>query len=352
MNTPLCRVGVLLAMTLVLFVNTPRSLRAAAGDLDSLNANVGGWLMTTAVQPDGKLIIGGGFTSVLGQPRNNIARLNADGTLDEGFNPNADDEVISVAVQADGQILLGGEFTTVGGTARNKIARLLNDPATQTLSAPSAAQVTWTRGGSAPDVSLVTFELSTNGGSSYTPLGGTATRVGSTANWQLTGLSLPASGQLRARGRTVGGTQNGSSGLIEQVAGFGPDSDNDGLLDSWELAYWPTTTGHGPLDDDDHDGLVNLLELGFGLNPTLANGAAHPPAANEGNYLTLTLTKQTGVTYEVQSAGSLLPALPDSFSAASTTVLLNDATTLKVRDNFLIGSSPRRFMRVKVTAAP
>ena len=136
---------------------------------------------------------------------------------------------------------------------------------------------------------------------------------------------------------------------------FGPhplDQDSDGLRDAWELSYWPSATGHSPLDDDDHDGLVNLLELGFGLNPTLPNGAALPPTTTEGNYLTLTLTKQPGVTYEVQSAGSLLPALPDSFSPSSTTVLINDATTLKVRDNFLIGSSPPRFMRVKVMAAP
>ena len=81
----------------------------------------------------------------------------------------------------------------------------------------------WTRGGSAPDVSQTTFELSTDGGSSFTPLGGTATRVGNTANWQLSGLSLPASGQLRARGRTSGSFQNGSSGLVQQVNTFGPD---------------------------------------------------------------------------------------------------------------------------------
>ena len=62
--------------------------------------------------------------------------------------------------------------------------------------------------------------------------------------------------------------------------------------------------------------------------------------------------KQPGVTNEVQSAGSLLPALPDSFSATSTTVLINDATTLKVRDNVLITTAPGRFLRVKVTAAP
>jgi hypothetical protein len=54
----------------------------------------------------------------------------------------------------------------------------------------------------------------------------------------------------------------------------------------------------------------------------------------------------------VQTAGNLVPALPDSFSADSTTVLIDDATTLKVRDNSLIGTVPDRFMRVKVTAAP
>ena len=41
-----------------------------------------------------------------------------------------------------------------------------------------------------------------------------------------------------------------------------------------------------------------------------------------------------------------------AFSPASTTVLINDATTLKVRDNILMGTAPGRFLRVKVTAAP
>ncbi len=60
----------------------------APGSLDALDANVsGGFVTTTAVQPDGKIIIGGQFTSVLGVARSNIARLNADGTLDTGFDP-------------------------------------------------------------------------------------------------------------------------------------------------------------------------------------------------------------------------------------------------------------------------
>jgi Domain of unknown function (DUF5122) beta-propeller len=41
------------------------------------------------VQPDGKLLISGAFTSILGVSRNRIARLNTDGTLDADFDPNA-----------------------------------------------------------------------------------------------------------------------------------------------------------------------------------------------------------------------------------------------------------------------
>lgn len=80
---------------------------AAPGDVDPLNANVlGNSVMTSTVQPDGKIIIARGFTSVLGQPRNHVARLNADGTLDAGFNPGANNVVYTLAVLADGRILL------------------------------------------------------------------------------------------------------------------------------------------------------------------------------------------------------------------------------------------------------
>ncbi len=80
------------------------------------------------VQPNGKILVGGVFTSVLGQTRNNIARLNSNGTLDTAFNPNADSEVITIAVEADGHVLVGGNFTNVSGQAHNFIARL--DPTT------------------------------------------------------------------------------------------------------------------------------------------------------------------------------------------------------------------------------
>ena len=83
------------------------------------------------MQPDGKILIGGHFSSVLGVSRNNIARLNTDGTLDMAFNPNANGNVLTIAVQADGKILAGGTFSganSIGGQTRNCIARL--DPTT------------------------------------------------------------------------------------------------------------------------------------------------------------------------------------------------------------------------------
>jgi uncharacterized delta-60 repeat protein len=88
-------------------------------------------LFTTAIQPDGKILLGGAFTSVLGVTRNRMARLNTDGTLDAGFNPNANDTVNAILVQADGKILVGGFFNGpngIGGQTRNRIARL--DPVT------------------------------------------------------------------------------------------------------------------------------------------------------------------------------------------------------------------------------
>ena len=81
------------------------------------------------VQPNGKILIGGDFTTLSpngGAPvtRNHIARLNPDGTPDTGFDPNADNSVYAIALQADGKILVGGAFGNIGGQTRNRIARL------------------------------------------------------------------------------------------------------------------------------------------------------------------------------------------------------------------------------------
>jgi uncharacterized delta-60 repeat protein len=65
------------------------------------------------VQPDGKILIGGSFNSLNDVKRNKIARLNTDGSLDETFDPGkfVDSNMLSIALQPDGKILVGGVFT-------------------------------------------------------------------------------------------------------------------------------------------------------------------------------------------------------------------------------------------------
>jgi uncharacterized delta-60 repeat protein len=81
---------------------------------------------TTSIQSDGKIIIGGNFTVYNGIGRNFIARLNTDGTLDATFNggTEADNIVRTASIQSDGKIIIGGDFNSYNGITRNQIARL------------------------------------------------------------------------------------------------------------------------------------------------------------------------------------------------------------------------------------
>jgi uncharacterized delta-60 repeat protein len=81
---------------------------------------------TLALQPDGKIIIGGDFNRINNVNRNNIARLNSDGSVDTGFDPGlgTDNYVESLALQPDGKIFIGGSFTTFDGVRRVGLARL------------------------------------------------------------------------------------------------------------------------------------------------------------------------------------------------------------------------------------
>jgi uncharacterized delta-60 repeat protein len=77
------------------------------------------------LQADGKVVIGGVFTALNGSSNQvRIGRLNADGSLDAGFVQTVNANVSAVKVQPDGRILIGGGFTQVAGDARRRIARL------------------------------------------------------------------------------------------------------------------------------------------------------------------------------------------------------------------------------------
>src|SRR3954452_20237725 len=101
------------------------------GSLDgSFNPGTGpnAQVHSVALQADGKVVIGGEFSAINGTNRNSVARLNANGSLDLSFNPGTGVGypfwIASVAVQPDGKVFIGGSFETVDGTNRHGIARL------------------------------------------------------------------------------------------------------------------------------------------------------------------------------------------------------------------------------------
>jgi uncharacterized delta-60 repeat protein len=104
-----------------------------AGDLDGSFVSGGlidGAVRAIAVQADGRLLIGGEFTTVHGAVRQGIARLNPDGTTDHTFLnglPGTDGPVYSIVLLDEGKILIGGRFTAVNGEARRNIAWLNRD---------------------------------------------------------------------------------------------------------------------------------------------------------------------------------------------------------------------------------
>lgn len=74
---------------------------------------------------EGKLLLGGEFSQVNGSPRERLALLAADGTLDESWTIGANGVVKAIAVEGGGNLLIGGAFTEVDGTVRRGMARIV-----------------------------------------------------------------------------------------------------------------------------------------------------------------------------------------------------------------------------------
>jgi uncharacterized delta-60 repeat protein len=87
-----------------------------------------GFAYALALQSDGKVIVGGAFKSVDGVAQTNLARLNDDGSIDTSFTPRIGvgsvNGVYTMALQPDGKVIIGGYFNSVDGLPRKNLARL------------------------------------------------------------------------------------------------------------------------------------------------------------------------------------------------------------------------------------
>ena len=210
------------------------------------NPGASGTVNSITLQTDGKILVGGNFSLVGYVPtttsRLYIARFNSDGTVDS-FNADANGAVYSLAVQTDGKILMGGSFTTVSDQARTRIARLsADDPALQNLSvSDNGTSVSWMRAQSSPEIHNVHF-YGSHDMDEWTMLGA-ADRV--QGGWKLTGLSLPFNENryVKAQGSVFGGGANINIESVRQY--YNP-------LTARTLTVIKTGNGSGTVTGGDH----------------------------------------------------------------------------------------------------
>jgi len=202
----------------------------------STDSSVNGMLL----QPDGKLLIGGIFQQVGGQPRHALARLNANGTLDTAFadlhfsfdadNPHG--YLYGLAAQADGRIVAIGNFTLANGQPRTYMARVDDAQyATNRLTSQVGSgnvTMTWTRVGAGPELAQAPLLQRSSDGTTFTTV---ATMARVAGGWHAT-----ASGDvhgtpfyLRALGTTADGAGDGSRGQVASPLWFSDTIFADGF---------------------------------------------------------------------------------------------------------------------------
>ncbi len=134
----------------------------------------------------GGLFVGGYFTSIGGQARNNIAKLSDSGAgaADASWNPNADNSVQSLVLDGAGNVFVAGGFLNIGGQARNRIAKL-------SAGGTGTADPSWN-----PNADQFVHSLALDGTSVFA--GGSFANVGGQARAGLVKLSTTGTGAVDA----------------------------------------------------------------------------------------------------------------------------------------------------------
>ena len=173
-------------------------------------ANIFGGFTALAVQADGRILVGGNFQYSVPFPGgllvNYLGRLNSDGTFDRTFKPGIGGYVQCLALQPDGNAVVGGSLSSLGGQNRRYLGRLNSTyPAIHALGR-AGSTIAWLKGGTAPEVWRVAFDVSTNGVDWSS--GPSGTRI--PAGWTMDASDIPPRATVRARGFITGSGISGS----------------------------------------------------------------------------------------------------------------------------------------------
>ncbi len=104
------------------------STSTGQADLRYLSARVNGTIYAVASDASGNWYVGGDFTVAGGLTRNRIAKIRTDGTVDPTWNPNVtgggwpDYRYINALAVSGSIVYVGGRFSGVGGQSRNNLA--------------------------------------------------------------------------------------------------------------------------------------------------------------------------------------------------------------------------------------
>lgn len=96
----------------------------------NLGTSFNGKVYCSLIQPDGKIILGGSFTTFNGISANRLIRLNSDGSIDTTFNTSiaaSSGIVYGLALQTNGSLIIVGSFTKYDGITANRVARILSN---------------------------------------------------------------------------------------------------------------------------------------------------------------------------------------------------------------------------------
>ncbi len=171
-----------------------------------------GAVKSIAVQPDGKILIGGAFTAYNNTVCGGVARLTNTGALDGTFSMTADGTTNTIALLPDGRVLLGGTFTTVNSAAASRLVLLSSVGVTDATFAAAGGY-----SGGVRDLALLP-----NGRILLS--GDYASLQSASPNrplWQLAGPTVGTPGVVQLAALTASGAEGGSAQLSVTRSGTG-----------------------------------------------------------------------------------------------------------------------------------